>query len=145
MATKNKCARITQEKYGKQKYFQNTTIDDTRNIFKTRFGLQEFAGNFTHDRQFSKTDWLCRCKNAIEEEGHIVSGSCEVFRNMRTQFWDLGEDRNLAQFFRAVLDRRDTLEEEDRKWQPSSATVVASFVPGNRDRTSQSGDFFLSD
>ena len=145
MATETKCARITQEKYGKQKYFKNTTIEDTRNLFKTRFGLQKFAGNFTHDRQFSKTDWLCRCRNAIEEEGHIVSGSCEVYSDLRTQFGDLGEDRNLAEFFRAVLDRRDTLEEEDRKWQPLPATVVASSVPGNRNRTSQSGDFFLSD
>ena len=74
-----------------------------------------------------------------------MSGSCEVYSDLRTQFGDLGEDRNLAEFFRAVLDRRDTLEEEDRKWQPSSATVVASSVPGNRDRTSRSGDFFLSD
>ena len=29
MATKNKWARITQEKYGKQNYIQNTTIEDS--------------------------------------------------------------------------------------------------------------------
>ena len=70
-----------------------------------------------------------------------MSGDCPVYSDLRSQFGDLGEDKNLVQFFRAVLDRRDTLEEEeDRMWQPSIATVVASPVPGNRDMTSQSGD-----
>ena len=77
---------------------------------------------------------------AKEEEGHIVSGNCSVYSDLRSQFGDLGEDQNLMQFFRAVLDRRDRLEEEDRTWQPPTATVVASPVSGDRDRTSQSGE-----
>ena len=92
-------------------------IEESRNLFKTCFGLQNFAGNFTHDRRFSKSDWLCRCRNAIEEEGHIVSGSCEVYSDLRTQFGDLGEDKNLVDFFKAVLDRREELEEDERRQQ----------------------------
>ena len=34
---------------------------------------------------------------------------------MKSQFGDLKEDKNLVDFFRAVLDRRDELEEEDRQ------------------------------
>ena len=139
-ATETKCARIKTEPYGKQNYVNNTTIEQARGWFRTRFGLQDFAGNYSHNRKFAKSDWLCRCKTAKEEEGHIVSGNCSVYSDLRSQFGDLGEDQNLVQFFRAVLDRRDTLEEEDRTWQPTTATVVASPVPGNRDRTSQSGD-----
>ena len=44
---------------------------------------------------------------------------------------------NLVQYFQAVLDRRYSLEEEDRRQQSSTAAVGARPVPGNGDRTSQ--------
>jgi hypothetical protein len=116
-ATDVKCSRIQKEEYGAAVYFKNTTIEDTRRWFKSRFGLQAFAGNFSHNKRFAKTDWLCRCKVSVEDEGHIVSGLCPVYGGLRTQFGDLGEDRNLVEFFTAVLDRRDELEEEDRRQQ----------------------------
>ena len=117
LATEVKCARINKEKYGAAVYYKNTTIEDTRKWFKSRFGLQAFAGNFSHNKRFAKTDWLCRCKASIEDEGHIVSGLCPVYGDLRTQFGDLGEDRNLVEYFTAVLDRRDKLEEDDRRQQ----------------------------
>ena len=43
------------------------------------------------------------------------------------------------QYFQAVLDRRDSLEEEDRRQQSSTAAVGARPVSGDRDRTSQPG------
>ena len=116
-ATPVKCSRILKEEYGKQSYIVESTIEDSRKWFKSRFGLQAFAGNFSHDRRFAKTDWLCRCKISIEDEGHIVSGQCPVYGGLRTQFGDLGEDRNLVAYFTAVLDRREELEEEDRTRQ----------------------------
>ena len=140
-ATDTKCSRIKNEAYGKQNYVSNSTIEEARNLYRTRFGLQNFAGNYSHNRKFASTDWLCRCKGAKEEEGHIVTGDCPVYSDQRSQFGNLGQDKNLADFFRAVLDRRDSLEEQDRTWQPTTtATVVASPVPGNRDSTSHSGD-----
>ena len=36
---------------------------------------------------------------------------------LRTKSGDLGEDKNLVDFFAAVLDRRDELEEDDRRQQ----------------------------
>jgi hypothetical protein len=117
-ATAVKCGRIQTEEYGDAVYSKNTTIEETRKWFRSRYKLQAFAGNYTHDkRRFAKTDWLCRCKLSIEDEGHIVSGQCPVYGGMRTQFGDLGEDSNLVAFFTAVLDRRDELEEEDRRQQ----------------------------
>ena len=92
-------------------------IAETREWFKTCFGLQPFAGNYSHDRRFAKSDWLCRCKTVREEEGYITSGNCEVYGDLKSQFGDLDEDRNLVDFFRAVLDRRNDLEEEDRRQQ----------------------------
>ena len=107
--------------------------------FQTRFGLQDFAGNYSHNMKFSKTNWMCRCENEVEAEGHIVSGQCTVYGDLKSQFGDLTEDKNLVQYFQAVLDRRDILEEEDRRQQSSTAAVGARTVSGDRDRTSQPG------
>ena len=112
-ATEGKCARIRGEEYGRKDYMKNQTIENTREWFKTRYGLMPFAGNFSHNRRYAPSDWLCRCKTTREEEGHITSGSCEVYGDLKSQFGDLKEDKNLVDFFRAVLDRRDELEEED--------------------------------
>ena len=60
-------------------------------------------------KKFSKTNRMCQCLKTVEEEGHIVSGQCEVYGDLRSQFGDLQEDKNLVQYFQAVLDRRDIL------------------------------------
>ena len=116
-ANEGNCSRISGDKYGMRDYLKTQNISETREWFKSRFGLQPFAGNYSHDQRFAKSDWLCRCKTVREEEGHITSGKCEVYGDLKSQFGDLGEDKNLVDFFRAVLDRRDDLEEEDRKQQ----------------------------
>ena len=82
---------------------------------------------------------MCQCLKTVEEEGHIVSGQCEVYGDLRSQFGDLQEDKNLVQYFQAVLDRRDILEEEDRRQQSSTAAVGASLISGDRERTSHPG------
>ena len=69
---------------------------------------------------------LCRFSKEIKNEGHIVSGSCEVYGDLN-QFGDLKEDK----IFQAVLYRRDTLE-EDRRQQSLTAAVGASSVSGPR-------------
>ena len=59
---------------------------------------------------------------------------------MRPQFGDLSEDSNLVEYFQAVLDRREDLENEDRKRQSSTAAVAASSVPVSRTGTSRPRD-----
>ena len=82
---------------------------------------------------------MCQCLRTVEEEGHIVSGQCEVYGDLRSQFGDLQEDKNLVQYFQAVLHRRDILEEEDRRQQSSTAGVGTSPISGDRERTSHPG------
>ena len=112
------------------------TILEARNWFRSRYFLQPFAGNYTHNRKYAKSDWLCRCKEDKEEESHITSGSCKVYGDLTSQFGDLKEDSNLLDFFNAVLDRRDNLEDEDRKQQSVNAVVDAKSSPRNRTRLS---------
>ena len=142
-ASEKKCERIKTEAYGRKNYTKNTTIQESRKWFKTRFGHLDFGGNYSHDRKFAKSNWLCRCKTDREEEGHIVSGKCNVYEDLRTQYGDLGEDENLVQYFQAVLDRRDKLEDEDRTRQSVTAAVVARPVSVIGDRTSQPRDRIL--
>jgi hypothetical protein len=47
----------------------------------------------------------------------MVYGHFPVFGGQRTQFGDLGEERNLVAYFRAVPDRREELEEKYRMRQ----------------------------
>ena len=68
-----------------------------------------------------------------------MSGQCEVYGDLKSQFGDMKEDKNLVNYFQAVLDRRESLEEEDRRQQSSTAAVGASPISGDRDRTSHPG------
>ena len=69
---------------------------------------------------------MCQYLRTVEEKDPIVSGQFEVYGNHRSQFGDLQDDKNLVQYFQAVLDRRDILKEEDRRQHSSTAVVGAS-------------------
>ena len=126
-ATGIKCDRIAQEKYGKKTYFQEKNIIDARDHYRARYGLHAFAGNYSHDRQYAKTDWLCRCQQSSESESHLMGGLCKVYGDLNNDFGDLSENNNLVDFLKAVLDRRDFLEEQENC---VSDTLGASSVPG---------------
>ena len=136
--------RIQEEAYGKKEYLSTKTIPEARNWFRSRYFLQPFAGNYAHNRKYAKSDWLCRCKEDKEEESHITSGSCKVYGDLTSQFGDLKEDSNLVDFFNAVLDRRDNLEDEDRKQQSLNAVVDARSSPSDRTRLSRPRDLHPS-
>ena len=109
---KEKCKKIKEECYGKKSYFAEAKIGEVRDLFKTRFGLQPFAGNFSHDRRFAKTNWLCKCLSSRELEDHIRSGLCPIYGDIRRKYGELGDDYTLLQFFREVLAKREELEEQ---------------------------------
>ena len=78
---------------------------------------------------------MCQCLKTVEEEGHIVSGQCEVYGDLRSLLGDLQGDKNYVQYFQAVLDRRDILQEEDSRQHSSTAAVGPSLVSGDREST----------
>ena len=107
---KGKCERINYEKYGKKEYIYLKNISNVRKQYRARFGLESFAGNYSHDKRFAKTSWLCLCEQSREEEVHLLSGQCQVYGDLTDKYSDLTEDDQLVQFFSDVLERRDTLE-----------------------------------
>ena len=52
-----KCERINTEPYGKKSYICEKNIHQVRQLYRSRFGLQPFAGN-SKDKRFAKTKWL---------------------------------------------------------------------------------------
>ena len=69
--------------------------------------------NYLKDKQFMKSNWLCKCGDEQEEESHPMSGNCEVYGDMRNNYPDLENDDELLKLFSKVLERRDILMKED--------------------------------
>ena len=110
---RGKCDRIENESYGKKSYIENTSIFDTRQMYKTRFKMQPFAANYSNDARFRKTNFLCRCLLEKEGEGHLMSGKCPVYKDIRDKYDNLEDLEDLVAFFKEVLERRDTLDEDN--------------------------------
>ena len=53
-----KCERIAFNKYGKQEYFSEKNLENARNMFKTRFGMTDLAGNFKNYMKFKLSSHL---------------------------------------------------------------------------------------
>ena len=83
---------------------------NVRKHYRSRFGLQPFAGNYSKDKRFAKSSWLCLCKEEREEEIHILSGNCKVYGDLNDKYSNLTDEDQLVQFFSDVLARRDLLE-----------------------------------
>ena len=77
--------------------------------------MQAFAGNYSHDNRFSKTQWKCRCDTSIENEAHLIEGFCPVYGIVGMKYDDLENDENLIKMFNEILSMRENLEEEERK------------------------------
>ena len=112
---KMKCERIAGENYGKKAYIENENIKSVRDKFKTGFGMQPFAGNFSKDRRYASTNWLCRCKVEKENESHLLSGKCDVYGEIWKKYSNLDDDDNLVKFFNEVLEMRDVLDEREKQ------------------------------
>ena len=113
MEGKQKCSRILLDEYGQKDYFCNTTPSQVRKFFATRVSMLPIAGNFSHDRRFMRTGWLCRC-GGREHEEHIRS-HCTLYKDIREKYGDLDDDEKLVAFFSEVLQRRDDLDEKEKE------------------------------
>ena len=107
MLAKGKCERIGDEEYGRKEYFTKKNILNVRQDFRTNFGLWNFAGNFSNNKIFSRTDWPCKCNESREDEAHLMSGRCKVYGDLTEKYDDFPDDNSLLQFFNEVLARRD--------------------------------------
>ena len=47
----------------------------------------------------------------------MLSGNCEEFGDIRGNYGDLKDDKNLVKFFTEVLERRDAIDETEKQKQ----------------------------
>ena len=130
-----KCGRIKEEKYGQISYIQQNKIHVVREQCRTRWGLLPFAGNYSKDKRFAKTSWLCVCGEEREEQ-HLISGHCKVYGDLTHKYDNLAEDNQLVQFFEEVLARREDLEVETCG-SGVDTTVGANSGPEDQDKPAQ--------
>ena len=114
------------EPYGKKSYMSENRLHIVRQMFCTRVQMQPFAANYRHDARFLKTNFLCKCSKSEESESHLTSGNCEAYGDLKEKHGDLDDDRKLTEFFTAVLERRDRVEEQDTRTQD---TLVVGDTP----------------
>ena len=94
------------ETFGKKNYIIKNKVGKVRNIFKARVGMSEFADNFSKDKRFMRTNWLCRCGDQRESESYILE-ECVVYEDIRNEYESINDDTQLALFYAKVLERRD--------------------------------------
>ena len=109
-----KCQKIAEDSYGRKSYFDRKVPSQVRSYFATRVGMLAVAGNFRQDRRFARTSWLCRCGQERERERHLTD-TCPLYRDIRVQYSNLGEDDQLVDFFQQMLKRRDQLDEQEQE------------------------------
>ena len=95
----SKSEGIMKDKYGKKEYFSKHNIHKSRQYFRTRVNMHKFAGNFSHDRTFARTGWLCRCGLAREEVAHLTSGTCPTYQDIFEKYDNLSCDDELVDFY----------------------------------------------
>ena len=103
-------ALIMKTMYGKKDYINKKNSFHIRQQYRAIFGLNDFAGNYSNDKRFIKTEGLCRCEESREDISHLLSGHCKIYGDLLEGFSDLTDDDDLVQFFAAVLTRRDQLD-----------------------------------
>ena len=109
-----KCERIPCEEYGRKEYIDISQISNVRQMYRTRFKMMPFAGNYSHDRRFASTDWLCQCRIEKENEAHLISGNCHIYGKIRDKYDSIDDDQTLVKFFNEILAMRDLLEGKEQ-------------------------------
>ena len=85
-------------------------MQDVQDQYCARFCLPRLAGNYSKDKSFPRSNWLCKCLESREDESHILSRQCKVYGDIPLKYPDLSDDENLVCVFREVLERRDQLD-----------------------------------
>ena len=110
MRGKRKCVKILADGYGRKEYFSKAKPEQVRQYYATRTDMLAIAGNFSKDKRFKRTNWLCRCGQREEQE-HVLR-HCPIYDDIRDKYDELDSDEKLVPFFQEVLEKRDRMIEK---------------------------------
>ena len=61
MRDKIKCEKILSKGYGRKEYFSKLLPGQVRDYFSTRVKMLPLAGNYSRNKRFIRSNWLCLC------------------------------------------------------------------------------------
>ena len=76
--------------------------------------MQPFAGNYSQNRKFARTDYLCWCQKSKETEHHLITKDCPTYRDIKDRYQNLNSDEELISFFQELLKKRDEQDGETK-------------------------------
>ena len=92
-----------------KEYMKNNLVSVVRDIFRIRTNMNQLRGNFKNDYKLTKQGSRCNCGLEEENNKHIME--CSLYYDIRVGK-DMSCDKELVEFFRAVMDRRRKKDEK---------------------------------
>ena len=90
MSASEKCERILKDGYGRKSYCGGQKPGEVRDFYSTRVNMLKLSGNFSHDKRFMRTNFLCRC--GLREEQDYIRTSCPMYADIRANYSNLDDD-----------------------------------------------------
>ena len=105
MEGKSKVQDLVSENCSLKSYFTEKSLSAARDLFRIRTNMNKLKGNFKHDKR--NPDVRCvACGQAEEINSHVVD--CAEYADLKVGK-DLSINKDLALFFKDVMDRRDKI------------------------------------
>ena len=97
---------LSDEKFEIKSYFKELNVSEARMKFHIRSSMvHSVKMNYPSDPQFRNNLWECQHCAYIDTQSHIIL-TCPAYEDLRVNK-DLDNDKDIVQFFKEVLDRRD--------------------------------------
>ena len=96
-------------------YIKQKSINKVRDTFATRVMMLKFAGNYSHDERFRKSNWLCEACDLQITEDQVHITQCSGYTDLKVSRDIEFNNDDLVSFYQDVLARRDEIDKEKRK------------------------------
>ena len=97
---------ILSDGWGMKEYVRTGHLHSVRSTWEVRAYMLRVAGNYSHHSRYLATGWLCQaCRLQVrEDQDHLTS--CAGYEDLR-EGKDFGDDKELVEFYQAVMKRRE--------------------------------------
>ena len=110
---KSKCEGITNDKFGIQEYMKNNDLKTIRELFRLKTRMNHLKANYPGDPKNRMDGLVCvGCGKIKETNSHVAE--CDTYSDLKIGR-DLNTDKDLVDFFRDVMSRREKIVEKSRK------------------------------
>ena len=110
---KLKNSELVQENFKTRSYIYELSLSEARILFKFRSQMTQYVKmNFSHNTQYSKTQWKCNDCHRMDSENHLLW--CESYKKLRENK-NLDNDKDLCKYLHDILVHRTKQDMESKK------------------------------